>query len=98
MRALRRATEFGLSVTGQGASVGGLEFLCRRTLEFLQIEYRTLQQCCEKTALCGPYAVDVGEVCHRLLQNGGQLLVRDVSIVPVQPVLNGAVRRYVIGG
>ena len=97
MRAFGRATEFGMSVTGQGATVGGLEFLCRRTLEILKIEYGALQQCCEKTALCGAVTLDVGEARHRPLQNGGQLLVGDVSVVPIQPVLDGAVRRHIIG-
>ena len=59
MRAVCGATEVGVSVTGQGATVSGLEFLCRRTLEFLQIEYLALQQCGEKAAFCGAEAVDV---------------------------------------
>ena len=43
MRALGRAPEVGMSVTRQGAAVSGLELLCRRTLEVLQIEDREIQ-------------------------------------------------------
>ena len=98
MRALGRAIEVGMSVTGQGATVSGLEFLGRRTLEVLQIDYRELQQCGEESALCGAIAANVGESRHGLLQDGGQLVVRSVTVVPIQPVLDGAVRRHVIGG
>ena len=42
--------------------------------------------------------VDVGEARHCLRQDGGQLVVGYVSVVPIQTVLNGAVRRHVIGG
>ena len=98
MRALCGATEVGMSVTGQGSTVSGLEFLCRRKLEVLQIEYLALQQCGEKAAFCEAIAVDVGESRHRLLQDGGQLVVGNVSVVLIQSVLDGAVWRHVIGG
>ena len=92
------ATVVGVSVTGQGATVSGLEFLCRRTLKVLKIEYRALKKCGKRSAFCGAIAVAVGESRHGFLQDGGQLVVGDVSVVPIEPVLDGAVRRHVIGG
>ena len=98
MRALGGATEIGMSVAGQGAAVPRFQFLRLGTPEVLQIENRALQQSGEEAAFCGAEAVDVGEARHRLLEDGGQLVVGDATVVPIQPVLGGAVRRHVIGG